>query len=878
MLILVLVSLCGQAHAERRPNRRDRGRHADSYHVLFADGSAVAGKSIDRWDDHKSTSVAGRRLFDSGRPAVFLRNTSRKPASPGVRVILANGDIVPGHLMSVERAEDLPGRPVCLHVIPSPPLRNIRTPQAGIPVLPQYVRRVITGAKPTRRSRPGTVLLQNRSFVSCQSMKWTLEGLSVLTASGTRTYAINELADAYMPQGDMIDRILDDALAPCPRRDSLILRLTTISGAVLTFRPEMMRVQDKRWLVVQPVWSPHAIRLPMDDVCVLSIRRHDEVPLSLLPAETLVEKAFTGFVWKWRRNRSVGGGPLVSGSLTSDLGIGTHAYSAIAFDLPRGAASFTFRAGLDNRVADGGCVRLKVCSDKADSKPLWMSGFLRGRDKPLSIRALNCRDAKRLVLVTEFAHKDRPPGADPFDIRDEVNWLMPTVRLDSATVASGYGGVVRYFAGLGGWSPAGPEAAKVQLSAKWDNTDGRWEPGLLVGASGLTLLRKMCVTYDTVWLYMSAVGRDGNHKISLWINGKEVKCAGGQAHLSTAGEPRTVRWSLQPHLGKDVTVMLKVQPGDRRRGAAPLTRPEVWFTREPVIIPISRNGPVTWRYTTEKPGKNWRELKFDDSSWATGPALFGDKEEPAARTKWLTSDIWIRRYFKMPDPPVVDLRLTVRHDDGVEVYINGCLTAKVPGASGDRYRTMPVSPEAHVSLKAGRNVIAVHCNDAGGDRFIDVGLTDSKGTSADDPHVVSRPIRNMPEFRKGMVRVLGKHARISGSRNAKFDSEMNAIAYWWRGNTWFSWDAEVPKSGKYVVQLTYGCLSRAAGSTYEVAIGDRKVSGVVRTTGRWATFTTDDVGTIELDKRGPATITVGLLHTPGKGIMTLHAVTLVPAK
>ena len=730
-----MAGVCGGAEAEDRPKRRDNARPADSYHVLFADGSEVAGKSIDRWEDHKSTSVAGRRLFDRGRPALFLQNTSRKLASPGARVILANCDIVPGRLVGIERAEDLPGRPVCLRIMPSLPVRNGRTPEAGIPVPPQYVRRVITGAKPTGRSSPGTVLLQNRSFVSCQAMKWTLDGLSVLTASGTRTHAINELADAYMPQADVIGRVLDDALAPCPQCDSLILRLTTIGGAILTFRPAMMRLQDKRWLVVQPAWSLHAIRLPVADVCALSIRRHDEVPLSLLPAETLVEKAFTGFVWKWRRDRSVRGGPLVSGSLTSDMGIGTHAYSAIAFDLPRGAASFTFHAGLDNNVGAGGCVRLKVCGDKADSKPLWTSGFLRGGDKPLSVRALNCRDAKRLVLITEFAHKGRPPGADPFDIRDEVNWLMPTVRLDSAAMARHYGGAVRHFTGLGGWSLAEPEAAKVQLSAKWDNTDGRWEPGLLVGASGLTLTRKIRVTRDTAWLWMSAVGRDGNHKISLWIGGKPVKCASGQAHLATAGEPQAARWRLQPHLGKDVTLMLKVRPGDPSR-ASPLTRPEIWFTREPVIIPTSRS----------------------------------------------------------------------------------------------------------------------------------------------DPHVVSRPIRNMPELGKGMVRVLGKHARISGSRNARFDSEMNALAYWWRGNTWFSWAADVPKSGKYVVQMTYGCISRAAGSTYEIAVGDRKVRGVVGTTGRWATFTTDDVGTIELDKRGPATITVGLLHTPGKGIMTLHAVTLVPAK
>ena len=870
-LVLVAVGLCGAVGAEDRKKRQ-----SDSYRVLFADGSDVTGKSIDRWEDHKSTSVAGRRLFDTGRPAQFVRNTIRNPASPGARVILANGDIVPGRLIGIERAEDIPGRPVCLRVMPSAPVRNGRALDVGIPVLPQYVSRIITGVQSTGRSRPGTVLLQSESLVFCQAMKWTSDGLRVLTANGARTYEINELADAYMPQTNTIAQILDDALAPCPKRDGLIASLTTIGGARITFRPEMMRMHEKR-LVIQPVWSLNAILLPVADVCMLSIRRYDEAPLSLLPAETLAEKAFTGFVWKWRRDRSVRGEPLVCGTLTSDLGVGTHAYSAIAFDLPLGSADFTFHAGLDPRVGLGGCVRLKVCPDKADAKPLWTSDFMRGGDKPVSVKAMNCRDAKRLVLVTEFAHKGRPAGADPFDICDEVNWIRPTVRLDAAVAARHYGAAVRYFTGLSGWSLTGTEAGKIQPSSKWDNTDGRWEPVLPVGSAGLTLTRKIHVTYSTSSLWMAAVGREGNHKISLQIGDKQIKCANGREHLETAGDPRASRWSLYSYVGKDVTLTLKVRPSDPNR-TSPLTRPDIWFTREPVIIPTSKSGLVTWRYTTQKPGKGWEGLKFDDSSWKEGPGMFGGKEEPGVRTEWLTKDIWIRRYFEMPKVPAADIVITANHDDAAEVYINGRLAAEFPLASHEIYIPKSVSPEAKASLKAGQNVIAVHCNDIGGRRYIDVGLTDSTQSSTDDPHVVSRQMRYMPDLGGGMVRVLGKHARISGGGGARFDSKLNAMAYWWRGKTWFSWEAKVPKGGKYVVQLTYGCLSRAAGSKYEITVGDQKVRGVVHATGRWATFTTDDVGTIELDKPGATPISIRLINTPGNGIMTLHAITLTPAK
>ncbi len=111
-----------------------------------------------------------------------------------------------------------------------------------------------------------------------------------------------ELVDAYMPQSDVVAQILDDSLAPCPKRDSLIVCLTTLSGARITCRAAMIRTHRKGLLMVHPVWSLNAISLPLVEVCALGIRRSDEVPLSLLRGETIAEKAFTGFVWKWRRD------------------------------------------------------------------------------------------------------------------------------------------------------------------------------------------------------------------------------------------------------------------------------------------------------------------------------------------------------------------------------------------------------------------------------------------------------------------------------------------------------------------------------------------------------------------------------------------------
>ena len=47
--------------------------------------------------------------------------------------------------------------------------------------------------------------------------------------------------------------------------------------------------------------------------------------------------------------------------------------------------------------------------------------------------------------------------------------------------------------------------------------------------------------------------------------------------------------------------------------AAPAGQPRV-------LIPTARQGPSTWRYTTNAPPKGWQEPTFDDAAWPTGRA------------------------------------------------------------------------------------------------------------------------------------------------------------------------------------------------------------------------------------------------------------------
>jgi hypothetical protein len=66
------------------------------------------------------------------------------------------------------------------------------------------------------------------------------------------------------------------------------------------------------------------------------------------------------------------------------------------------------------------------------AEPRYKSPLLTGSSRAYDLgRVVLAGDPPRtLSLVSAAAHNDRPPGADPFEIRDHVDWLEPIVELD----------------------------------------------------------------------------------------------------------------------------------------------------------------------------------------------------------------------------------------------------------------------------------------------------------------------------------------------------------------------------------------------------------------------------------------------------------------
>ena len=100
---------------------------------------------------------------------------------------------------------------------------------------------------------------------------------------------------------------------------------------------------------------------------------------------------------------------------------------------------------------------------------------------------------------------------------------------------------------------------------------------------------------------------------------------------------------------------------------------------------------------------------FDASGWKTGPGGFGTAKTPGTTigTVWDSKDIWVRTEFDY-DPTKGKLVLNLHYDEDPIIYINGVKAAQPEGFTVD-YILSDISPEAQLSLKAGKNTIAIYC-------------------------------------------------------------------------------------------------------------------------------------------------------------------------
>ncbi len=154
---------------------------------------------------------------------------------------------------------------------------------------------------------------------------------------------------------------------------------------------------------------------------------------------------------------------------------------------------------------------------------------------------------------------------------------------------------------------------------------------------------------------------------------------------------------------------------------------ELIYSRSFEVVPTSEEQGQNWSYTFETPSTAWHDPEFDDSSWENGPGGFGTSFTPGSvvRTTWDTTDIWLRRTFTADslDPQEIDrLFFRIHHDEDVEIYLNGVLTATATGYTTN-YTQLNFNEAGKFAFLPGEtNHLAVHCQQTVGGQYIDVGV------------------------------------------------------------------------------------------------------------------------------------------------------------
>ncbi len=158
-------------------------------------------------------------------------------------------------------------------------------------------------------------------------------------------------------------------------------------------------------------------------------------------------------------------------------------------------------------------------------------------------------------------------------------------------------------------------------------------------------------------------------------------------------------------------------------GWAPLPQPP----KITVVVPAADTAPAIWNYTMTNPAADWFMPAFDATQWPQGKSGFGSAGTPGAiiGTIWNTDDIWLRREIEFPAGEFSHLQAWLHHDEDAEVYINGVLAVKKSGWIRE-YAALPLTEAGREALKPGRNIIAVHCHQATGGQYIDVGFIEVK--------------------------------------------------------------------------------------------------------------------------------------------------------
>ncbi|MBW3540194.1 MAG: NPCBM/NEW2 domain-containing protein [Planctomycetes bacterium] len=491
--------------------------------AMFAGGAREAANEVHDWHDSKSQPrIGSRALFDPNQPVRWLIDRSLPmPETPTAYVEFVGGDRFPGDALEFRSGTADPYERRAPHLVVQPAV-DVRRPgtndELPVRLLTRWVRRVVWKPLAGDDYRPGTVFFDDGSRISFRSLRWMPTGVTLLVDDGIREIGFGAMAQLHLPSVDPWEAYFEQLAVLTPTCEARLMQSETTDGTRVTTsaeRFEPMHHGDQRrpesWHhVVQPAWSLDPFWLRFPTVRTRRFFHPHEPPLTLAAPSRVEQQSIFGGGWRLQADQSVHGRPLASGEHEFAWGYGVQAASELEFPLPECARTFRTQLGLDRTSGDGGSVRATVALAGAAPRPLFDSGLLVGSASIADTGSLALGEGagRKLVLAVDSLATSPPPGADPFDIRDALDWFEPQLGLDPAVLKAEV--ARRIFTAtpvLEGWQLAAVDPATVTAVNHWDASDAN-DPRfrLLLGTTGpfVAMSQRMKIEAGDRWLALAA--------------------------------------------------------------------------------------------------------------------------------------------------------------------------------------------------------------------------------------------------------------------------------------------------------------------------------------------------------------------------------------
>lgn len=456
------------------------------FQAEFADGSRVNGDELRNWHETAAQPVLNNKpLFDKANPARWVIDTALKVSSaPTAFVEFFGGDRLPGAVVGA--ASGAESRYVRLppYLILERQAWNYPGSQPVNPlrVLSRWVRRVVWQRRSTETYEPGTLFYVDGRRISFRALRWNGASVLLLLEQATQEVSFHDVAEIHMPAVDVWTAYIEQLAYLSPAGGNPIFQWETQHGLRVTGSSDRFQARPNGnhndpnmwWHLVQPAWSLDPLWVHHRLIRTRRFFEPHEVPLTLLEPVRSEHQAGLSSGWNWQRDRNVQAGPLQSGGLEFGWGLGVQAQHELEFKLPPGAQSLRLRIGLDRCIGSGGCARGKVFVGANRNQPAFQTGLLIGSTEVIDSGDINVAGQSSIVLTADAAITDRPSGADPFDIRDSLDWLQPMLRIDPVALQTEIRAAVpRLFTPWEGWEITDAETGPFLFKNRWSTYDAK---------------------------------------------------------------------------------------------------------------------------------------------------------------------------------------------------------------------------------------------------------------------------------------------------------------------------------------------------------------------------------------------------------------------